>query len=121
MDTIAQWVEGGAPEGDPALLPKLPEAHPPFPSAPNGRHVIVQGSTRLDRATEILAILPDADAPQTTRIWAELPGGSITPLLWAYEYRRAFAHPFVFREPVQLPPGTRVASQPPLAFTLTTR
>src|SRR5579885_1113270 len=24
MDTIAEWVEGGAPEGDPALLPKPP-------------------------------------------------------------------------------------------------
>jgi hypothetical protein len=34
IDTIVRWVDRGAPEGDPALLPELPILPPPRKSAP---------------------------------------------------------------------------------------
>jgi hypothetical protein len=34
IDTIVRWVDAGAPEGDPALLPELPILAPPRRNAP---------------------------------------------------------------------------------------
>jgi len=119
MDTIAQWVEGGAPEGDTALLPKSAAvAGPCFGPPPAGRRIAVNGETRLNGDSEVLAIRPSADVGPSARVTARLPDGSENPMLWAYEYRRAFAHSFVYKEPVRLPAGTVIRSEPPIPFEL---
>lgn len=119
MDTIAQWVEGGAPEGDPALLPKTPASGAScFLPAPEGRALAVSGAVRLATDTVVLAIAPTGDVPGSARVVAVLPNGAVVPMLWAYEYRRAFAHAFVYREPLRLPAGSRIESTTTIAFTL---
>jgi hypothetical protein len=46
------------------------------------------------------------------------PNGSVEPLVWLYEYRNQYRHPFLFRKPLSLPAGTVIRGLPPGA-TLT--
>ncbi len=121
MDTIAQWVEGGAPEGDPALLPKLPAPGTNFfKGAPAGNRISVTGECTLPSRIVLLAIEPSGDVPNSARITATKPDGRIEPLLWVYAFRRRFAHAFVYRETLPLRAGTRIESRPAIPFTLIT-
>ena len=43
---------------------------------------------------------------------AELPSGRVEPLLWLYEYRDEYGHPFLLRHPLDLPAGTRILGIP---------
>ena len=40
------------------------------------------------------------------KIVAVSPDGGTQPLLWLYEYKNSYQHPFLFREPIDLPAGT---------------
>jgi hypothetical protein len=118
--TIAAWVIGGAPKGDVALLPKTSKstAYTP-PAGPS-----ISGETRLQLETSVraLAIRPVPDQPvESTRIVATLPNGRAEPLLWLYRFDPKWQRTFVFREPLDLPKGTVVASSAPLRFMLETR
>jgi len=53
--------------------------------------------------------VPDRESMQ---IIATLPDGRIEPLLWLYEYKAAFAHPFLLRTPLKLPRGTVIGGVP---------
>ena len=46
------------------------------------------------------------------QITAELPDGSIEPLLWFEHYHAKFAHPFLYRNPIELPAGTKIHGVP---------
>ncbi len=43
---------------------------------------------------------------------AELPDGSIQPLLWLQPYKPVFGHPFWLRVPLTLPAGTVIRGLP---------
>jgi len=69
--------------------------------------------------------VPDKASLQIT---AELPDGSVEPLVWLEDYKPKFAHPFLLRTPLELPagtvirgvlPGSRVALFPPAAAVQT--
>jgi hypothetical protein len=47
------------------------------------------------------------------QIVAELPTGNVEPLLWLYEYKSRYGHPFLLRSPIDLPPGTFIRGVPP--------
>ena len=47
------------------------------------------------------------------QITAELPDGSIQPLLWFEHYYAKFVHPFLYRNVVELPAGTKIHGVPP--------
>ncbi len=38
--------------------------------------------------------------------------GRIEPLVWFYEYTNKFQHPFLYRHPLNLPPGTVIHGVP---------
>jgi hypothetical protein len=42
------------------------------------------------------------------QIVAALPDGRIVPLVWLYEYKNSYRHPFLFRQPIHLPAGTMI-------------
>ena len=108
---IAEWVEGGAPEGDPAYLPSMP-AKLAKPSIPDGRR------TRAIRGRiQLLAIHPLNSIP-SVQVVANLPDGSKIPLLWLREYKRVWSRTFVYREPISLPAGTRISAYPQFPFEL---
>ena len=46
------------------------------------------------------------------QITAELPDGSIEPLLWFEHYSAKFAHPYLYRNAIELPAGTKIHGVP---------
>ena len=58
-------------------------------------------------------LVESAPEMESLQIMAELPDGSVEPLLWLYEYKAAFKHPFLLRRPIDLPRGTRIRGLAP--------
>lgn len=112
IELIVNWSEGGVPEGEAKDLPKLPE----FPKAPktNGAgQIAVSGDLKLTRAFKLEGLLPrKVPAGAEFQITAELPDGSVEPLLWLKDYKEAFGHPFLLRRPIALPAGTVIRGVP---------
>ena len=113
IEWITAWVGGGVPEGDPEDLetnPKIPEPAPPVSTS---GALEVSGDFRLTRAFTVDGILPlSVPDHQSMQILAALPGGRIEPLLWLYEYKAMFAHPFFLQTPLKLPKGTLIVGVP---------
>jgi len=116
IEWITAWVGGGVPEGDPADLeanPKIPEL---VPNPPTAGELLISGDVRLSRDFTVDAILPrNVPDQQSLQIVATLPNGRVEPLLWLYEYKAAFAHPFLLRTPLKLPRGTLIVGVPTTA------
>jgi hypothetical protein len=123
LELITSWSQGGSPEGEEKDLPpkdKLDEMMQD--SAWSG------SAARVDRRTgEIVAsgdfklikpftldglALKTLPADSSFQIIAELPDGQIEPLLWIDGYKPEFAHPFLFRIPLELPSGTVISGIP---------
>ncbi|MEO7146157.1 MAG: cytochrome c [Bryobacteraceae bacterium] len=119
LEIIADWVEGGAPEGDPRLLPAMPQ----FPPAANdrawpagARETALDGAVTLHHAEMLTAIRPKALPEGTSvKVVAERPDGSIEPLVWIENYRAAFCRTYIFAAPLPFPAGTRVVMSPETA------
>jgi len=113
IEWITAWVGGGVPEGDPTDLeanPKIPE--PASPVSATGE-LVVSGDLRLTRDFTVDGILPrTVPDQQSLQIIATLPSGRVEPLLWLYEYKAIFAHPFLLRTPLKLPRGTLIVGVP---------
>ncbi|MDZ4798223.1 MAG: cytochrome c [Bryobacteraceae bacterium] len=117
MTRIAEWVEGGAPEGDPKYLPpSIPDAPPAAKPMP-GRTL---RTVRLTAATVILGLTPLADVA-SAKIYAQRPDGTIEPLLRLRDYKQKWARTYLLAEPLKLPAGTRIVSEPPVSIQLLTR
>ncbi|MCA2963862.1 MAG: cytochrome c [Acidobacteriaceae bacterium] len=95
---IAEWVEGGAPEGDPAFL-KPPNVSPaPIPAAlPRGDILPLRPGQILFGPTTILALRIDRPG----KLWT-----AATPLVWGL---RPSPRWLLLREPLRLPAGARLA------------
>ncbi len=103
---IADWVEGGAPEGDPALLPRKPA-----PAATNAVLASTPLPSRLAVPLTVYGIRAEGvDEGGGLRVLAETPQGTVVPLLWIYNYRTKFnsKRVYLYREPIGLPAGTRI-------------
>jgi hypothetical protein len=116
---IAAWVIGGAPKGDPQLLPKQ-EKGSAERLAP---HVLQDGPTVTDGSVlssslRVSGIRPVTDKVVSARITALLPSGKVEPLLWLYQYDPRNSHNFAFREQVDLPERTVIRSSAPLSLVL---
>ena len=111
---IAQWVEGGAPEGDPKLTPPRP---PPGKTKPiSGVRIPLPG--KLDHAISLVAIEPLAEAADV-RVFAVLPDGHVEALIRLYNYKAAWKRSFEYVRPVALPKGTRIEYDPgPIPITV---
>jgi hypothetical protein len=112
LHLIADWVEGGAPKGDDRYLPDLP-GEPWVEPERDRPGFTVTSTTTLKRAATVEAVAPvDVAKGATLRLLAALPDGAIQPLLWLYEYDPRWQRVYEFREPVQLPRGTRLLVTP---------
>jgi hypothetical protein len=117
ISRIAEWVEGGAPEGDPKYLPAAIPDPEPAPKLPAARRL---RTTRLTSPVTLVGIAPLADTVDT-KIRAERPDGSVEPLLWLRGYKRKWAHTFLLAKPLRLPAGTRIVADPPARIELLAR
>ncbi|MCC6539499.1 MAG: cytochrome c [Bryobacterales bacterium] len=106
IHVLADWVEGGAPEGEPQYLPAA-LAHPPSPlprPRASGRNLRLGNGETLRAPLHLTAI--QADAP--VRAVAELPGGRTVPLIWIRQVGRTHPPAYVFRVPIVLPRLTKI-------------
>jgi hypothetical protein len=116
IELITDWVEGSTPRGNnPNMLPAPPKfdsSSPRTPPPPKG--VVVSGDVTIDHAIRLDGLLPEkVPDGASMQIIARLPNGSVAPLLWLYEYRDSYRHPFLFRRPIDLPPGTMIRGVQP--------
>lgn len=116
IELIDDWVEGGAPEGNPKFVP----AEPTFPDwhdpeAPkDSTEVLIANGTKLDGPAHVLAVRPkDLKKGESVQIIAARPDGTIEPLLWIYQYNPDFTRTYYYTTPVTLPAGTRIETSPP--------
>lgn len=113
IELVSDWVEGGMARGN---NPKVRPEPPKFDKAEEAvasPGVVARGTFRLTEPLELDGLLPQSVPDRKPlRVVAELPDGRIEPLLWLYEYRNAFKHPFLFRNPMTLPAGTVITGIP---------
>ena len=116
IEVIADWVEGGAPEGEDKDLPPPLKLDPPAKVAANAGAAVASGNFRLSAPLILGGLLP-RKVPEglSFQITAELPDGSILPLLWLQPFKPAYGHAFYFREPLELPKGTAIRGVPEAA------
>lgn len=113
IELIVNWSEGGVPEGEDKDLPKDVGVLV-MPRIEARTQITVTGTLKLQRAIKLGALVPKKTAPNASfQITAELPDGTIEPLLWLKDYRDRYAHPFVLRKPLALPEGTTIRGVPP--------
>ena len=118
IELIADWVEGGAPEGEPKLLPKVPD-FAPARTERVGSTVAVDGGLTLKSPMMIAGIQPQkVSEGQSVFVTATRPDGSVEPLLWLYQYNSKFPQVYWYRSPVRLEASTRIDVSPPDAATV---
>ena len=113
LEVLLSWIDGGVPEGDERNLPEIPK-FPVGQSVVVTKGAITIGSAyKLLRSIKLDGLLPKViPAKSSIKLTAELPNGGIEPLLWLDSYRAEFAHPFLFRQPLELPAGTIIQGLP---------
>jgi mono/diheme cytochrome c family protein len=117
---VISWVQGGSPEGDESLAPKGPAKHaaPANPEPKTGAEWI-GGAKKLEADTTFVAIRPKTLPGDSVRVIAELPDGTVDPLIWFYHCDPKTAATYYFRKPIRLPAGTKiVASVPDVSVAL---
>ena len=117
---FVNWVQGGAPQGDPAFAPKTPPHAPaakPGPKfdkpEPKSGAEWIAGTQPLGAAKTFIGIRPESLHGDSIRVIAALPDGTEEPLIWFYYYSPKFAHTYFFRKPLRLPAGTKIITSIP--------
>jgi hypothetical protein len=120
LELLSDWVEGGAPEGEPRLLPKDPDLNPSVEAQPKtGAEVVIDGSRTLKQPATFVAIrAKNVLEGGTIRVIALRPDGSVTPLIWIYKYNPKFDQTYYFRKALTLPAGTKLLASPAAAGTI---
>ena len=114
IELIVDWIQNDAPRGNNRrALPAEPTFASAPPLVPPPPVKTVRGATTLDRPLVLDGLLPEKVASnQSIRITADLPDGSVEPLIWLHQYDQRYTHPFLFRTPVRLPAGTVIRGVP---------
>ncbi len=117
---LADWVEGGAPEGDPALAPYPPDPRPAWKPQPSPRGLRVDTLRTIAVDTDLRSIAP-GEVPEggSLKVVAERPDGVIEPLLWLLKFQPKWRRTYTYRTALSLPKGTRVRVWPPEAGSVT--
>ncbi|MBV9306715.1 MAG: cytochrome c, partial [Acidobacteriaceae bacterium] len=104
---IAAWVIGGAPQGNPALLPKQVTSSKGSAAVPLKDGLVVETRCELREPLQAAGVRPLAEGMvESARIVAKLPDGRIEPLLWLYHFDPKLERAFTFRRSLDLPPKT---------------
>jgi hypothetical protein len=57
-------------------------------------------------------------AGKSVQLVAELPDGTIDPLIWIYNYNPAFTRSYFLKTPLHLPAGTKIVASPPASGSI---
>jgi hypothetical protein len=112
LSLIAEWVEGGAPEGNPQYLPEVPgKVDPVKPTA--SREITFSGVTVLSETVHAAGIrvteVPESGSLQAIAI---RPDGSTEPLVWIQKRNPSVEGVYWFRSALSLPARTRLETIP---------
>jgi hypothetical protein len=114
LELITSWVGGGVPEGEAKDLAPDPKFDRPARENPSHGAIAVSGEFQLRKNFSLDGLAPKSVPEDAAfQVTAELPDGSIEPLLWFEHYSAKFAHPFLCRTPIELPAGSRIHGVPP--------
>ena len=105
---VTDWVEGGTVKGNnPNALPPAPKFDQLVQFRIPKDTITVTGGLTLDHRVTIEGLFPE-HIPKgvSMQVVASLPNGDVEPLVWLYEYRDIYRHPFLFRKPLELPVGS---------------
>ena len=114
ISIFADWVEGGAPEGEAKYAPEIPLRFEEPPTR-KGRfqQIALDATLTLSRDELLQGIRPTrAVSDASVRIFAQLPDGSLEPLLWLKNYKPEWGLSYFFVKPVTLPKGSQIFVQP---------
>ncbi len=115
---ISAWVIGGAPKGDPALLPAAKTIAARQPPALTTA-LTVNTQLRLANPLVLAGVAPLPDATiSDAKITATLPTGEIQPIVWLHNYQPAWRSTFRLASALRLPAGTVIEASAPLRFAL---
>ena len=128
LELLTSWSQGGSPEGEEKDLPpkdKLEEmmkdgawsAPAPQPARHPGS-LAVSGDFKLVKPFKLDGLFAKSVPSGSFQIIAEFPDGRVEPLVWLDDYKEKYAHPFLFRTPLELPVGTVISGIPPGATIL---
>ncbi|HEX5228987.1 MAG TPA: hypothetical protein VFW44_14815 [Bryobacteraceae bacterium] len=113
IELITSWVGGGVPEGEAKDLPPAPKFDQAAADIPTHGTLAVSGEFEIHRDFVLDGLVPkNVPDDAAFQITAERPDGSIEPLIWFEHYHAKFAHPFFYRNPIQLPAGTKIHGVP---------
>jgi hypothetical protein len=113
IEVIESWADGGVPEGEPGELPAKLDPTEDWPSEDSHPTIAVSGDFKIARDMMLDGLLPITVPDNGTfQVTAELPDGSVEPLVWIQNYKTKYAHPFLLRTPLELPPGTVIHGVP---------
>ncbi|HLK66009.1 MAG TPA: cytochrome c [Bryobacteraceae bacterium] len=113
LELIADWVEGGAPEGDPKFLPRIPDFPPATPARAEHGGIAVNGELTLKAPIALAGVRArGAEEGSSFMAVAQLPDGSVEPLIWIYNYKAKFNHPFWYSASLRLPAGAIINIEP---------
>jgi hypothetical protein len=113
LELIVDWEEGGAPEGEDKDLPAKPKigTFPLDEATPKG--IVVSGDWKVHSSFTLDGLMPEMVPDGASfQITAELPDGSVEPLLWLLNYKKKYEHEFMLRRPLRLPAGTVIRGVP---------
>lgn len=115
LELITDWVDSDTPKGNnPNALPKEPKFEKASAFKLPKKAIPISGDFSLDREITLDGLYPTkTPAEGEMKLVAILPDGETKPLIWLYEYQGRYQHPFLFREPVDLPIGTQIRGVPP--------
>jgi len=107
LELVTSWADGGVPEGEPKDLPPAPKYAAATPNPHRHGELAAHGDFQFHRAFVLDGLVPQ-NVPEKAefQVTAELPDGSVAPLVWIENYKPRFAHAFLLREPLTLPPGS---------------
>jgi hypothetical protein len=116
LEVIESWADGGVPEGEPTDLPAKLEPTEVWPAEPAHTAFTVSSDFKLLRGMTLDGLMP-VSVPENAsfQVTAELPDGSVEPLVWLQNYKTKFTHSFLRRVPLELPEGTVIRGVPPEA------
>jgi hypothetical protein len=115
LEVISDWVEGGAPEGEPKFMPQPPKPSKWLdPATPTGAAELdVASDAKIDAPVRVVGIRAKGlKKGATVQVIAMRPDGAIEPLLWIYHYNPAFDRTYYYIAPVSLPAGTGIGMSP---------
>ncbi|HSP69921.1 MAG TPA: cytochrome c [Bryobacteraceae bacterium] len=113
MERIVSWSDGGVPEGEEKDLPPPPKSLEPEKFTHPKGEFLVSGELALARAFKVDGLWPEKIPEKGSfQITAQLPDGTIQPLLWLQDYKSQFGHPFLYRTPLNLPARTVIKGIP---------